>query len=226
MSTPASIEGQSWTDALTPTTHPMRERLSEYSDAQAWHLEVQLQPWALLSGQQPPSRSDTYGWKPQVQSEFSTPLRSTGEVELAQRMRAADYTSYWIDSWGAAPSIWRTWARRTNELPRAITDLDRAIRQHPLMHPWKKGGMPDVVAIEQATDRVLFIEYKGPSAANPRKQDKINEKQDCWYRAALDTGVLNESSYVVAKWIPDDKAKALLQAQLQWRKTTFQSPAV
>lgn len=215
-----------WTRTLSPTTEPGKLRLSEHSAVEAWHVEVRFRPWILPAGEPTPSREDTYGWKPQVEPEFTTPSRSIGEVELAQRMRAADYMAYWVDTWGSAPAIWRTWARRPNELPRLVADMDRTVRQHPLMLRWKKGGVPDVVAIEQETGALRFVEYKGPSAANPRKQDSINEKQDSWFRAALDTGLLNPDNYVVAKWVPDHSSRTLLDEQVGWRKPTFRAPAV
>lgn len=226
MEAPPVNDRLEWTRTLSPTTAPEQLRLSEHSPAEAWHVDVRLRPWLLPEGQAAPSREDTYGWKPQVEPEFSTPVRSVGEVELVQRMRAIDYLAYWVDTWGSAPAIWRTWARRPNELPRSVADLDRKVRQHPLMLRWKKGGLPDVVAIEPDTGAIRFVEYKGPSAANPRKQDRINEKQDCWYRAALDTGLLDPDDYVVAKWIPDSSSRTGLDVQVQWRKPAGRAPAV
>ena len=91
----------------------------------------------------------------------------------------------------------------------------------------KKGGLPDVVAIgPEGGTRIMFVEYKGPSAANPGKQDKIGAKQDAWYRAALDWDLIDATDYVVAKWVPDATALAQLRSQLLWRKSQLRLPAV
>ena len=215
-----------WSTLLSPLGSPRQEVLSKHSETLAWHVEVSFDPWTLPEGDSLPSREDTYGWKPQVTSEFETPSRSVGEVELVQRLRAADYSAFWIDTWGAAPPIWRNWARRPSELPRWATELDRGIRQHALMRDCKTGGLPDVIAVHPTSQEFLFVEYKGPSAANPRKLDEISSKQDAWYRTALGIGVLSASAYLVAKWIPNAPSASRLQAQKLWRKPFNRAPAV
>ncbi len=226
MDTPRPSTSLDWSALLSPLSAPRKELLSSHSAAFAWHVDVMFVPWTLPEGDAAPSRKDTYGWKPQITPEFETPSRSVGEVELAQRLRAGDYSAFWIDSFGTAPSIWRSWARLPSELPRWATELDRGVRQHVLMRDYKTGGLPDVLAVHPSSHEYVFVEYKGPSAANPRKQDEISSKQDAWYRAALELGLLSEYSYLVARWVPNADSVARLQTQTLWKKPPGRAPAV
>ena len=61
------------------------------------------------------------------------------------------------------------------------------------------------------------MEYKGPSGANPKKQDKVQPSQDAFYRAGRDLGLISDSNYVVAKWEPNATAVTLLLQQKDWR---------
>ncbi len=196
-----------WVSAIVPIGEPYRGRLSEHSDVEAWHAPVEFRPWEFSTETPKLSRKDTYGWKPQVQAAYPGLDRSVGEVELAQRLRSAGYTAYWVDNFGSAPAIWRPWTRRAKQLPRWLLEMDEKIRRHDLMKPYKTGGWPDVVAWDPTSNEALFVEYKGPG-------DKVKPSQDAWVRAAADLGVLPDTSYVVATWEPSSSTRL----RLDWQK--------
>ena len=86
--------------------------------------------------------------------------------------------------------------QRPPALPPSVRRLDERVRAgHPSLLRDVTGAWPDVVAYRDAAavadavraaavGALLFVEYKGPSLANPRKSDTISETQDLWVRTA------------------------------------------
>ncbi len=149
--------------------------------------------------------------------------RSVGEVEMVCRLRAAGFgAAAWTDAFGSAPESWSRWVRRPPALPTSVRQLDQRIRAgHPSLLRDATGAWPDVVAYRDAAAVVdaaraaadgtlLFVEYKGPSMANPRKSDTISDTQGLWVRTAVERGLIPLTSYVVARWRPSPAGRAML----------------
>jgi VRR-NUC domain-containing protein len=112
------------------------------------------------------------------------PLRSCNEVELARRLRTIRDHGYWFSEYNPSnvPPIWRPWVRSLrDQTPGWLRSLDTAVRQ---LVPSKRGGMPDVVAWNQAEPlrSAIFVECKGP-------RETFGEAQEDWVWAARQEGV-------------------------------------
>lgn len=166
-------------------------------------MDVDFEPLGLDAVRKKKLSSyDTYKWKQQLASDHPTLYRSVGEVEIAFRLRRSGYKAYWVDSFGAAPPIWRgAWTCDVYDLPLWLQQR---------CSPMGRRGWPDVVVWKENTREVRFVEYKG-------LKDAINENQDIWFRAALESGAMDHKSYVVAEWEPDDAQKPALAEQKAWR---------
>jgi hypothetical protein len=219
----------SWAALLPVGTAPYLDRLSDHSDVRVWHIDLEFEPWAPAPGAIL-TRQETYGWKPQVvpaDPRLATGVgRSVGEVEVACRLRAAGFkAAAWTDGFGSAPDWWSRWVRRPPSIPVSVRRLDEQVRAgHPALLRDVTGAWPDVVAyhdtaavadaVRAAADgTLLFVEYKGPSLATPRKSDTISETQDLWVRTAVERGLVPLTSYVVARWRPSLVARAVLDQQ-------------
>ena len=218
-----------WAALLGAAGAPYLDRLSDHSDFRAWHVDVEFQPWLPAAGATI-TRKETYGWKPQVvptDPHLAGGVgRSVGEVEVACRLRAAGFdAAVWTDAFGSAPAWWSRWIRCPPALPASVRRLDERVRSgHPSLLRDGTGGWPDVVAyrdVAAVTDALraaadgalLFVEYKGPSLANPRKSDTISDTQDLWVRTAVNRGLVPLTSYVVARWRPSPAARSALDRQ-------------
>lgn len=218
-----------WAMFLRATHLPYRDRLSDHSLLDAWHIDLELQPW------EPPrgcllTRRDTYGWKPQVRP-YDGRLkggvgRSVGEVEVVCRLRTAGFRkASWTDGFGGAPEYWSPWIRRPPALTKSLLQLDARVRAGiPELQRNPQGGWPDVVAyrdpdaisnIRKAvqSDDLLFVEYKGPSLAKPNKRDAVSKVQTLWLTAAVEQGLIPLTSYVVVRWTPSPEARVKLDRQ-------------
>lgn len=206
-----------WVSALAPLGPVQTVALSTHSDILANRIDVDMQVWEKPQSDPVPTRTDTYGWKPLLAPTLGSPSRTVGEVELVRRLEEAGYRAFWVDTFGGAPEIWRRWARRPSELPQWFRAIDAAIRSDPAMASYPTGGIPDVLAFHPETSEYVLVEYKGPSVANPRRHDKINEKQDAWYRTAIALSHLTPTAYVVAEWRPTPQAAHRLAEQKAWQ---------
>ena len=194
--------GPLWLRAIGPVGDARLETLSKYSEVEAWHTNVAFRPLGLdVVRKKKLTRHDTYGWKAQLESDHANLSRSVGEVEIACRMRRAGYKAYWMDLFGNAPPIWRAWTRGVYDLP---------VWLQMLCGPLGRPGWPDVVAYKDDSREVRFVEYKGPN-------DTINENQTAWFSTALERGVIDRESYVVAAWQPNRAPKLMLAEQKSWR---------
>ena len=108
VSTPASRAAPTWLDALQPIEEPIRRRLSTYSNAEAWHVQVDLTPWRVPSGTSL-TGSQTWNGKALVVSSSRRLDASVGEVEMAERLRSSlpGRSSYWTAGGGNPPEQWR-----------------------------------------------------------------------------------------------------------------------
>jgi hypothetical protein len=176
-----------WISALRPVGVPRLEPLSAGSDLLTWHAEVRFKRWSQSPGAPALSWSDTYG-KTQIVGEDGA--RSVAEIELVRRLRAAEWSAGWVDTFGSAPAAWASWIMTPDALPPSLRGVYVGIRAAAAS---TAGGRPDVVAwLGDALPDLVFVECKGPN-------DRIRSGQDAWFRAALQAG-LSQNQLGVAHW--------------------------
>jgi hypothetical protein len=176
-----------WLADLRPVAGPQLKPLARDRPLLAGHATAAFRRWLPVPGSPEPGWAETYGKTPIVSADGTW---SVAEIELTRRLREAGWQAGWMDTFGAAPRVWREWLIEQSALPELVRDtleqIDGALGTAHV-------GRPDLVAWRGSSlGETVFVEYKGPS-------DRVRAGQDPWYRAALAAGV-SRGQFAVARW--------------------------